>query len=149
MVLNTLIQSLDSIFMNMASFIKAHALLHHNKMELQKEKIIICQKLLNPLCPRQMFSNIFGGSHSQCIILDKQNAHQSILQYQTPIEVLKNCYPNIQLVSSLPPKLLVAAFLSTLMLKTERNQIQEPSNVFSQDILQPKKVINVTTHQLQ
>ena len=27
-----------------------------------------------------------------------------VLQYQTPIEVLKNCYPNIRLVSSLPPK---------------------------------------------
>ena len=27
-----------------------------------------------------------------------------VLQYQTPIEVLKNCYPNIRLVSSFPPK---------------------------------------------
>ena len=28
-----------------------------------------------------------------------------VLQYQTPIKVLKYCYPNIRLVSSLPPKI--------------------------------------------
>ena len=37
-----------------------------------------------------------------------------VLQYQTPIEVLKNCYPNIRLVSSLPPKIFgYSVFINT------------------------------------
>ena len=64
-----------------------------------------------------------------------------VLQYQTPIEVLKNCYPSIRLVSSFPPKIFgCSIFVNTHAQKKNETRSKSPQMSFLGIVFNPKRL---------
>ena len=68
-----------------------------------------------------------------------------VLNFQTPIGILKEYYPHLSVFSSLPLQVFGTLFMS--LTKTDLSLTQRPLSSFFLDILQPQWGKSVTNHQ--
>ena len=78
---------------------------------------------------------------TSCFLINKMP--KRALNYATPLQTLKNTFPNIHLTSNLPFKFLAVQCSSMCQHFSDPNLIQEPKNVFFQVMLLIKKGISV------